>query len=99
MPDLSINDFSRLPHAIIAVDLTINGEPVHMEAKVPLYLWDEMGRGARADIVLSTIYRGLARASERFVDNVTVIRNERPGATVGRLAGLELSRFADRYDI
>lgn len=99
MAELFINDFDRLPHVVVAVDLTVNGEPVHMESRVPIDLWDEMPPNKRAEIALCTIYQSLAKVADRFVDNVTVTRNEHPGATVGQLAGLDLSRMLDRYGI
>lgn len=67
----------RAPHAEIAIDLTVNGEPMHFDQRVPLAIWDEMTPDRRADLALYTIHQGLWQLAAKFADSVTVTRDER----------------------
>jgi hypothetical protein len=66
------------PHVTIALDLTVNGEPVHLEQLFPLDAWDMMGNDERAARALEWMRRAVAGMVERYAENIAVTRHDRP---------------------
>lgn len=67
----------RQPHVVIALDLTVNGEPYHFEQPFPLYAWEQHGAEGQAALALSVMQAAAADMIYKQADHITVSRDGR----------------------
>lgn len=88
------------PSAVLALDLTVNGKDHHLRSRFPLHVWDQMTVDEQARIVVEATYSMLDKDKmvSDFAPQVTLTRDEMPGATNLQITGAETRRLLKMID-
>lgn len=90
--------FPPQPSAVFALDLNVNGRRYRLASRFPLHVWDRMSVDEQARIIVEATYSMLGDMVSDFAPQVTVTRDEMPGATNLQVAAAETQRFLKMLD-
>jgi hypothetical protein len=66
----------NVPHVHFTLDLTVNGEELHVKQRFPLAVWDTLSPDQKAEITLASVLGAAREAVLRFADRIKVTRDD-----------------------
>lgn len=66
----------NVAHVRFSLDLTVNGEKLHVKEQFPLAVWDTLTPNQKADVTLSVMLNAARESVLRFADQIRVERDD-----------------------
>lgn len=88
-----------MPSVVVSLNLTVNGEACRLSKRFPLHHWDAMEEDERVAFAQRMMEFAAQEIVRRLADQITVARDDMPGATNLQRAGAQLGALLDKYGL